>query len=162
MGKGKRSIDKEMITIHQAITNTNSNFNIFPSSGGVTFPCTISSVRAVGSVSNAGTLATPAQHYWSVCLQREGETMGVPTLPASAATPSTVQTPEEDIMIFGKGITYFNSTASSAWAVPRHYEVVGTTKRKLMIGDKLVWTAVAAPASQAVDFDFVLQFFVMV
>lgn len=162
MGKGKRSIDKEMITIHQAVTAGNNNINIFPSSGGVTFPCTISSVRAVGSVSNAGTSSNAAQHYWSVCLQREGETMGVPTLPAVAATPSTVQTPEEDIMIWGKGVTYFNSTSTQAWAVPRHYDVVGTTKRKLMIGDKLVWTSVSAGAAQAVDFDFVFQFFVMV
>jgi hypothetical protein len=152
MGKGKRSVDKEIKNYANTVTNTSDIADLFPGGGsGVTFPCTISGVRVMGTVYNA-TSATPVDHFWAVAIQRQGE-----TLPNAVFTSlSSTLTPEEDVMVWGRGTTTFNTTNNYA------YDVAGTTKRKLMIGDKLRFLAAGGTAAVAANFQMVIQFFVLI
>lgn len=150
----KRSVDKQLVNYSVTLSaGTTNKSALFPTSGGVTFPCTISGVRVVGTVYNASG-NTPAVHFWAIQVIREGETN--PNV--SFTNLGSALTPEEDIIIWGKGITSFNST--TGWAFFRHYEVSGTTKRKLMIGDKLMMVANSSGANAIID--LAVMFFILI
>lgn len=159
MGRGgKRSVDKELKNVNVAVTfsgTSNNATNLFPGSGGVTFPCTISGVRVMGTVWNA-TSSSTSDHFWAVAIQRQGET--IPAI--SFTTAGSTLTPEEDVMVWGRGATVFNTTSNYVWW--KNYDVAGTTKRKLMIGDQLMFVANVASGSPSTNMALVVQWFVIV
>jgi hypothetical protein len=162
MGKyKKRSVSKELVNYTAALGGGASyKAQIFPSSGsGVTFPCIISGVRLIGTAQPTIFLGSGSFvfHFWAVAIQRQGEAL--PTSIVVYAGDQTILTPEEDIIIWGAGDIICNPSGKSA--IFRHYEVAGTTKRKLMIGDSLMlWSFIDNDFD--VTYNFTIQFFVLI
>lgn len=172
--RGAKSVAKFIYYIDVQInenTDVDIDVNIFPGTGendltGVSFPCTISGLRAMGSF--YGTFDTQTgnaiRHFWCVYHLRQGE------LPAQAVftSGSTIFAPEQDVMIWGTATTISqinDAPSTSNNIVVRNYDVVGTTKRKLQIGDGLhCYIIVEADATFADTLiaKMVFQFFVLV
>jgi hypothetical protein len=166
MGKyKKRSVSKIIWGIKSApTTGTKVDNNIFPGTGtsstGVSFPCTISGVRVIGTVyGDANDAVNVGQHFWAVMIRREGE-----ALPTSVdfTSGNTIFSPEQDIIVWGRGTTFskIDNAATNSNIVLRQYDVTGSTKRKLMIGDSLRMVCAALTRTQ--NFDLVIQFFVVI
>lgn len=168
MGRN-RSVDKQIVANLVAPT-ANATFAsyLFPVGGaaaapssvftGVSFPCTISGVRVQGSVTNASSAAV-IPHRWAIMVARQGEALPVHTY--STGTPlAACVAPEEDCMLYGSGITLFDSTGHTAFL--RHYDASSSTKRKLMIGDALALTASSPNLAIVVSYYLDIQFFVSI
>lgn len=153
----KKAVSKEIINISTSIT-TQDELLLFPSSGGVTFPCVVSGLRVIGTVSvdDPAELAVPFEHWWCIMIFREGEETPAPAI--SWTNGTTTMTPQEDILIWGGGAAIGNNM--SRQHCYKNYEVVGTTKRKLRIGDSLWFVAESNSATD--NYELSVQFFVTV
>lgn len=167
MGR-KRSVDKQIVSNQVAPTVGNTFVSyLFPVGGaaavptssftGVSFPCTISGVRVEGSVTNANT-TTVIPHKWAIMIARQGEALPVHSYSSGSPTAACIQ-PEEDCMLYGSGITLFDST--NHYTFLRHYDSASSTKRKLMIGDALALTCSSGGAAISTHY-LDIQFFVSI
>jgi hypothetical protein len=163
----KRKKDKQIIAVVTsgvaATPATLKTVIIYPADTdtGTTFPCTFTGIRASGTVWNSDLAATHGSHFWAVQLIRSGDT----PQDASLADAATILKPEVDIIIWGRGATINDSTNKLYW--PKHYDMAGTTKRKMQIGDCIYFVCAsgyqaASDAGATNTFAFLFQYFLLV
>lgn len=136
----KRPIDKRIVNIDQAFTTAQTNVSLYPPSpglgGGATFPGTVTGLRWCINVTSTDTVLMNTL-FWCIIKLREG--VAAPSL-IGVSSGDSIYNPEQDVMVCGKISV---GALSGTQVVTAHYRDEGQTKtmRKLMAGDKLVFTA---------------------
>ncbi len=139
----KRPVDKQLVAITKTtLDGTQENTTLIT----VTFPCTIVGIRwNISVVQDAGT--GNATCAWCINVLRDGGTQKVMSL----TDGSTFFAPESDCLSFGIA-TIDNNVSSS------NYEGSTKTMRKMMGGDKLIFSAVGT-ATNTSALRGIIQFF---
>lgn len=157
--RSKRSVSKEIVTITQSQPSGNSvDYALFPSTGSILFPCTISGLRVGGTAYVQPVADNPGYlwHMWGIMQKRQGESL--PVISGATTGEIRVFTPEEDCMLWGCGVIVVGAQHNAMMF--RHYDVASSTKRRMMIGDQLRIVLFAIPG--AVTFGLCVQFFVLI
>jgi len=145
--KPKRPIDKNMISIAQAVVVSGSSINYDPPTnlapqgtgpGGMNFPGTFTGLKwslsfLATNSTNAQNVAAPIPIGWAIIRLRQG----VAIAGINLADHENFYTPEQDVLACGTVNTFSGSTT------PVIVEGQTKTMRKLMAGDRVVFKIAA-------------------
>ncbi len=142
---GKRPVDKIMINVSKSSVDATQVATTLVTA---TFPCTVVGLRWDFSCFIDGGTG-PASFGWAIIILRDGFTQKT----ISLTDGSTFYAPEQDCIVFGRGINQQIDIGSG-----KHYNGSTKSMRKLMGGDKLMFICVGV-ATNTSSFAGVIQFF---
>ncbi len=151
--RAKRSIDKRVVSVKQSSVGASNVTTVLAT---VTTPCTVLGIRWSFYVQgDAGTAGNAHDYVWAIIRAREGATL--PTLNTTDA--ATFYTPEQDVLAFGAG-TSRQDAAGDTDNPGNRWNGKSGSKRKLMIGDRVIFVANGI-ATETVRVEEMIQLFCM-
>ena len=129
-----RPVDKRIVSILKTgVTNTQQTTTLVTAATA----CTVFGIRwSFWVQGDAGTEGTQHPYAWAIVRQREGTTL----VSLNTGDANTFYTPEQDVLAFGYGTSRSDaSTTSGVSPTKTNWNDKSGSKRKLIIGDKIVF-----------------------
>ena len=129
-----RPVDKRIVSILKTgVTNTQQTTTLVTAATA----CTVFGIRwSFWVEGDAGTEGVQHPYAWAIVRQREGATL----VSLNTGDANTFYTPEQDVLAFGYGTSRADATLNTSGGPGKHnWNDKSGSKRKLMIGDKIVF-----------------------
>ena len=128
-----RPVDKRIVSVLKSAVGTSQQTTTLVTA---TSACTVFGIRwSFWCDGDTGTEGAQHTYAWAIVRQREGATL----VSLNTGDGNTFYTPEQDVLAFDQGHNRGDAATASAMTDKTHWNDKTESKRKLMIGDKIVF-----------------------